>query len=274
MLKSLGYQLYACGNRPLPPQIVFAGNTYRLREVLKHDFFAATALYQAKSPKNSAPEKIVLKLSRQQYFLGLPLEWLGEIICSHEISILRRLSHLGGTPRFLSRYGKVGMLYRYIEGESLDDRKDLPDDFFDELEQLIKKIHTEEIAYLDMNKKGNILLGSDGRPYLIDFQISLHIHKRFLLFPRLSLHLRKILRQADRYHLLKHKRRYRPDSMTPRQKALSYEKSAAIRIHRFLTGPARKLRRVFLGYLYKNGYLHTRIDGRRNSEDDPAKYLR
>ena len=41
-----------------------------------------------------------------------------------------------------------------------------------QLHDLLREIHRRNVAYVDTNKPENILLGDDGRPYLIDFQIS------------------------------------------------------------------------------------------------------
>ena len=49
------------------------------------------------------------------------------------------------------------------------------DTFFDELAELVSWLHERHMAYVDLNKRQNILMGDDGRPYLIDFQISLHL---------------------------------------------------------------------------------------------------
>jgi len=117
-------QLYACGKKPLPQKIVFDGDTYRLQKVFKHDFFAATALYElpkiSKSAKTQNPNKIILKLNRSQHLLGLPLAWLGEFLCRHQVDILQRLKNLRGIPHFLSHYGKTGFIYEFIEGQRLD----------------------------------------------------------------------------------------------------------------------------------------------------------
>lgn len=253
MQGSLRRQLYACGREAVPMQIVCCQNTYRLRRVLKHDFFAATALYElCKKGQNAgtpSPPKIVLKLSREQHFLGLPLAWLGELLCSHQISVIRRLSHLQGTPHFICRYGKVGLIYQYIEGDSLDGDNELPDNFFDELLELLRRIHGCNIVYLDMNKRDNIILGSDGRPYLIDFQISLHIGERTLISRRLSAYLRDTLKKADIYHLFKHKRKLAPESLRPEEQPLSRPTISLIQLHRLAATPLRKLRRALLKHL-------------------------
>jgi serine/threonine protein kinase len=270
----LGYLLYACGRNGLPRHIEFEGRRYDLREVLKHDFFAGTALYasEARSPdeQEARPAKIVLKLSRRNHLLGLPLSWLGERISAHEISILRRLAHLQGTPRLLSRYGKTGFIYEYIEGHSLKEQPELPDDFFDQLLELLLHIHQRNVVYLDMNKRSNILVGTDGSPHLIDFQISTHIGEHALFSRRLSNYLRQALQQADIYHLFKHKRRLSPDLLSPQEKVLSHQMSGLIRAHRLVATPLREFRRALLRLLYARGLLVPEENGPGTCETEPS----
>jgi hypothetical protein len=264
MQGSLRNQLYACGSKAAPGQIVCGESTYRLQKVLKHDFFAATALYElCKKGQNAdiaTPPKIVLKLSREQHLLGLPLAWLGELLCSHQIFVLRRLNHLRGTPRFICRYGKRGLIYQYIEGDLLDGDNELPDNFFDKLLELLRQIHGCNIVYLDMNKRDNIILGSDGQPYLIDFQISLHIDERTLISRHLSTYLRDALKRADIYHLFKHKRKLAPKSLRPEEQPLSRPTISLIQLHRLAATPFRKLRRALLKRLKAEDPVATQND--------------
>lgn len=270
-LRALGYQLYACGRKGLPKQITLDGKTYHLRQVFKHDFFAATALYEKDRQQESEsqyPPKIILKINRQEHFLGLPLAWLGELFCRHQISILRHLSDVPGIPRFLSRYGRTGFTYEYIEGRCLDGQQDLSEDFFDELLGLIKEVHRRNIAYLDMNKRDNIIVGDDSKPHLIDFQISLYIDERALISRRLSGYLRESLQSTDIYHVFKHKRWLRPELLKPHEKALSHHSSSKlIKWHRLAAWPFRKLRRRFLGYLVSKGILNKEECNGHNGEN-------
>ena len=259
MLKTLGNQLYACGRKGPPDEILVEGCKYRLSHVFKHDFFAATARYEAasQSKTTAAPAKIILKLNRQHSFFGLPMLWLGRLISRHELSILRRLSHLSQVPHVLSEYDRAGFIYGYIEGCPLSNYPDLPKDFFDKLNALLRKVHDCNIIYLDTDKRSNILIGADNEPYLIDFQISLHIDDRKLIWKSPSKYVRDTLQESDFYHLFKHKRRLRPDLLTPQEKTLSRNKSSLIQLHRMTATPLRRLRRTFLKFLREKGVLRT-----------------
>jgi hypothetical protein len=274
MSNKIGHQLRACGRYPLPEKITVAGLTFEQVCIFKHDFFAATALYErAKGSDNSVvPQKMVLKVGRHADLLGIPLAWLGELLCCHEWRILTLVQGMPGIPKLSGRHGKTGFVYEYIEGCSLDERPKLPDDFFDQLESLLEQIHARRIAYVDMNKRGNILLGRNGTACLIDFQISFHIPRRLFGSQFLADCLLNHLRKEDLYHLGKHKRRLRGDLMTAEQIAASRRISGVIALHRTVTRPLTGLRRAVLKYLFRTGRLAPPDPLHYSPETDPARW--
>jgi len=270
------HQLRAWGRYKWPHQIKIAGHSYQQTKVLKHDFFALTALYEcletASQSYKKPPAKIVLKLARRSDFLGMPLGWLGRLITEHEISILTRLEHIQQVPRFLARCGDTGFTYEYIEGQSLDENPPLPNDFFNRLEDILRKIHACRIAYIDLNKRGNILLGHDNRPYIIDFQISYHFPSLPFPFRQISDFILKGFQREDFYHLLKHKRRYAGHLMEEEQIDASRQKSLWIRAHRKTTRPLTRLRRKILHFLFRTDRLIIDDIAAQNPESNPARW--
>jgi len=277
MKSGIGYQLIAWGRYELPQRLILDQTDYSFVRVFKHDFFAATLLFE-KSDKDTQHKNnerhIVLKLGRRVDFLGIPLGWLGRALIEHEIAILRYLQQITGIPRLLGRYGKWGFMYKYIPGVSLDQRPEIPDEFFDRLDEFIKQIHHQRVAYVDMNKQGNIILADDGRPGMIDFQISWHIPQRLLGCRRISSFILAVLQREDRYHLLKHKRRMRRDLMDEQQLKNSRRTSGWIAFHRAGTRPLTKLRRRILGYLFKRGRLVTDESVTHSPETDPTRWTK
>jgi hypothetical protein len=258
MKRVLGAQFYACGAKDLPGEITIEGSSYSFVRELKHDFFAATGLYHLNNGDGSngeIPKKVVLKVSRQQNLLGLPMRWLGAGICEREITNIRRVADLGRVPRLLSSYGRGGMIYEYIEGRGLDQTQELSEDFFEKLRRLLKELHRRNIVYVDMNKRDNVIVGRDGEPYLIDFQISVHLPQRILISRRLSDRLFNVLKRADIYHLYKLKRKIQPQYLTDEERRISRQKTGLIKLHRLYATPFRELRRSFKRFLRKRGYL-------------------
>jgi hypothetical protein len=256
--------MYACGKDGPPEEITCGGRKWILETLFKHDFFACTARYQCSETNEFA----VLKIGRIVSFLGLGLRWLGVRLCKRELKVLKRLQDFDQVPQIIGTFGRTGFLYSYIEGKSLDEKPVLPDDFFDELMKLLGQIHARDICYIDMNKRGNILLGDDYRPHMIDFQISKHIPGKSLAW------LREYLQKEDIYHLLKHKRKFRPDLLTDEEKERLEKVSWPIRVHRAVTRPLQYLRRGFLRHLYKKDILRTDSTTERSPENDPSRFLK
>ena len=128
-------------------------------------------------------------------------------------------------------------------------------EFYSELEELIRRSHARRIAFVDLHKHENILVGLDGRPHLIDFQISLWLPSWKPLDPALAM-----LQTSDRYHLAKHIYKSRPELCTPEQSALAERRPWWIRLHRLLAVPFRRFRRWFLvqrGIRVGTGKSHT-----------------
>lgn len=241
--------LTALGRRSLPLEIEVEGQCYTRRRVFKNDFFAVTALYE------SDREKVILKVGRRASLLLLPMGWIGRILAAREQAAMHRLAGIEGIPRFIGRWEKTGIVRVFLEGEPLKRGMAVPDDFFPRLAALVEAIHQRGMAYVDLEKPENVLLGSDGRPYLFDFQISWLLPRRLggELWPARV--VRGWLQAGDRYHVRKQQRRIRPDQLTEEQRAASYERPWYLRAHGIVTRPLTWARRRFLD----------RVDPRRNS---------
>lgn len=242
------YAMRALGKGGLPPQLTVGGAPWRMVRTVKHDFFAATGFYE-----NATGRLAVLKMSRSADFAGFPLAWIGRWLCRREVRFYNRLSDLPNVPRVLGLVGRNGFLHDYVQGRPLKKGKPVPDGFFRQLTDLLKEMHRRDVAYVDTNKPENILLGDDGRPHLIDFQISWDLHE--LGDWRLNRWWLRRLQREDFYHILKHKSRLRPDEMTAEEQARAEHRSPLIRLHRFLTKPYFKFRRRTFQRLRASGRL-------------------
>jgi hypothetical protein len=229
--------LKALGEDQPPGLFSLAGRQYRRLAVLKHDFFAATALYQG-----SDGSKAILKLGRTKEMLALPLDWLGRWLTGRERAAYAAIADLPAVPKLLGSVGQNGFVHAYVEGHPLQRHERVGDQFFDQLANVIDQLHRRDMAYIDLEKRENILVGDDGRPYLIDFQISLRL-TGWWARRRVARWLLGAFQRGDTYHLLKHKRRHRPDLMTEQECAAVKRRSLALRIHRTVATPLTALRR-------------------------------
>ncbi len=204
--------LYALPEGRMPEAVSCRQKRYELVETFKHDFFAATGVYR--DPRGNLA---VLKINRVTDLAGIPLDWIGRLLARREIAMYRRMSGVAGVPRLIGPVGPTALMHDFVPGHPLGRREQVCDAFFDQLRGLLNEAHKRHMAYVDLNKRQNILMGDDGRPYLIDFQIALYLPPvgwtRFAPFRWLLTRFQ----QADWYHVLKHKRRLRPDQMTARR---------------------------------------------------------
>ncbi len=246
--------LGALGKGAPPERFELDGATYRLEQVFKVDFFAATALYAG------ARGRVVLKLGRTAPLFLFPMQWLGRALARHEARLYRLVADLDGIPRFLGEWGPTGFVHEYVEGRPLQPKEHVPDDFFERLRELVAGLHARHIAYADLEKNENILLDAQGRPALIDFQISWHWPPdprdrrgaSGFLPHALGQWILTSLQGSDWYHLQKHRRRHRRDQMTAEEIAQSYVLQPSIRWHRRLNRPFQRVRRGLL--LWLTGY--------------------
>jgi hypothetical protein len=242
------YALRALGRNGLPEMVEAGGVKYQLTQTVKHDFWAATGFYL---DENGA--KAVLKIGRLEPYAGVPLDWAGKFLCRRELRFYRALADVENVPAVLGEIGTTGFLHEYVEGRPLSRKDPVPDAFFSELMALMQQLHQRRIAYVDANKPENILLGDDGRPHLIDFQISWDLHElgdwwgnRWWL---------RRLQESDVYHVLKHKKRMRPDQTSDEERARVEKRGVLINLHRFLTKPYHKMRKAYFKRLKDSGRL-------------------
>jgi serine/threonine protein kinase len=168
-------------------------------------------------------------------------------MASYEACVIQRLHDLPGVPRLLGRYGAFGIVHEHVPGKPLTRDSEVNEEFFPALRHLLTRIHERGVAYIDLEKPGNILLGGDGLPYLIDFQIAFFWPERFLGGTWPLRLVRRMLQKSDMYHLRKHWRRVRPDQLSRKQIAASRCKPWPVRLGNMLFAPLKKLRRMIQG---------------------------
>lgn len=248
--------LSALGGADLPASVTFASERYEHRRTFKHDFFAATGLYES-----AAQKRIVVKIGRVAPAFGIPLRWIGRILTDHESRLYQLAQGIPGVPEFTGRFGATGLAHAYIEGRPLAKGDVPPDDFFPRLAALLEALHEREAAYVDLEKRENVLLGEDGRPYLIDFQISWHVPANRGGRTDFFRMIRGMLQSSDRYHLYKHWRRMRPDQLQGVVAARFGRPPLWIRWHRAIFRPLTLIRRQVLVWLGERSSIRVRSPG-------------
>lgn len=241
-------KLFRALGKAEPPQEVQIGDTrYQLLEILKHDSWAATAIY------HSEEEKIICKFNRQQAIGLFPMRWLGRRLANRENYLLRRLTDLPNVPDYRGPVTVNGQVlpnvasHVFVEGHPLQQGEQLSDAFFHDLQETLAVMHTRGIAYVDLHKAENILVGDDRRSYLIDFQVCF-IRPANSLLARLMMGVERALQQMDYYHYRKHLCVHRPDlsGCTIAEFNQGNERPWWLNVHRTVAVPLRTLRRRLL----------------------------
>src|SRR5664279_3442205 len=114
--------------------------------------------------------------------------------------------------------GRQALVRGFINGVALQQAKPTGDVvYFRSARQALHRLHRGGICHNDLAKEQNWLRGVDGRAYLTDFQLAACFKKRGRLF--------RIAAYEDLRHMLKHKRSYAPDALTPKERKILAHKS-------------------------------------------------
>src|SRR6516162_4551506 len=129
--------------------------------------------------------------------------------------------------------------------------------YFRSAKAALHRLHRAGICHNDLAKEQNWLVGRDSRAYLTDFQLAACFAARGRLF--------RIAAYEDLRHLLKHKRTYVPDALTPKERKILARKSLVASIW-LMTG--KKVYRAITRGLFN--FTDREGGGRRLVNDAPV----
>jgi serine/threonine protein kinase len=170
---------------------------------------------------------------------------VGPILIRREYGALRKLLGVSGIPQAVARIDRYAFAIKHVAGVSLD--RTLPnaltDEFYARLRAVIDDMHRHGVAHCDLRSRGNVMLGNDGAPYVIDFAACVFLGRGLnpffkWLFGQFVL--------ADRNAVLRIKQRLSPDLLSEDEKTelatpLPYERPA-----RFIGETIRRVTRKLL----------------------------
>lgn len=137
------------------------------------------------------------------WWLRLPAWWLAR----REALALARVHGLPAMPQLLGWDGRC-LDRSYLEGAAMYQRPPRGDiAYFRRARRLLQLLHRRGVAHNDLAKEANWLVLADGSPGVIDFQLATHGRPRSPWM--------RLLAREDLRHLLKHKRTYCPQALTP-----------------------------------------------------------
>ena len=198
---------------PLPKQDIAAlSTTWTEGVLLKRDVFSTVE--RGRFRTNGTEVDAVLRRLDQ-------VPWWSYLVARHlferERKALARARDLNVGPKLLWG-GRSALVRGFIDGVALHLAKPYGDrDYFLSAKRALHRLHRAGICHNDLAKEQNWLRGSDGRAYVTDFQLAACFNRRSRLF--------RIAAYEDLRHLLKHKRTYAPDLLTPCERKILARKS-------------------------------------------------
>jgi RIO-like serine/threonine protein kinase len=171
--------------------------------------------------------------------------WLARRLLLREARALAALDGIGGVPVLLEQ--RRNELQRsYIEGQPLHVARTRDAAYFSAAARLLRRLHRAGVCHNDLAKEPNLLVRDNGAPGIIDFQLAWYSRGRSRAF--------RIAAYEDIRHLLKHKRSYRPDLLTARERRILANPSPASRLFRSTVKPAYLfVTRRLLGWADREG---------------------
>jgi RIO-like serine/threonine protein kinase len=101
---------------------------------------------------------------------------LGRWLTHREARAWAALAGHSCVPRFVGQLDALALAAEYRPGRAVTRRlarEELPPGFLARLEAAIAELHAHGVVHLDLHHQGNVLLGDDGAPVLLDFASAL-----------------------------------------------------------------------------------------------------
>jgi len=143
---------------------------------------------------------------------------IGRFLVWREKKAYERLKGVMGVPTFYRVIEGLALVIEEIPGkniESMETVVNLPNTFFEDLQVLVEAIHERGLAHCDLKRAPNIILGDDGKPYILDWAASIS-NKEFGFFP-LSLIYERFIHD-DLNAIIKIRLKHHPEEVSPEEK--------------------------------------------------------
>lgn len=172
-------------------------------QALKADSFGRIALM-----RGDAGVFVRRDLAHVPWWLRFPAWWLAR----REARGLRRVEGLDAVPRLLAWTGRR-LDRSFLDGAAMYQRPPRGDvAYFRAARRRLRALHLRGLVHNDLAKEANWLVLADGSPAIIDFQLASCGDPRSRWM--------RLLAREDLRHLLKHKRTYCPEALTPVERRL------------------------------------------------------
>ena len=185
--------------------------------LLKRDVFSTVERGRFRTDRGEVDA--VLRRLDQVPWWSYGLAWH---LFSRERRALQHTSDLEIGPVLLWA-GRKALVRGFIDGVALHLAKPHGEAaYFRSAREALRKLHRRGVTHNDLAKEQNWLRTGSGEAMLTDFQLATRFASRSALF--------RLAAYEDLRHLLKHKRTYVPEALTPRERKVLARKSLPTRI--------------------------------------------
>ncbi len=159
-------------------------------------------------------ERIWIRRDTRAAHLGV--RWIARAAAAREARVLGALKGVDAVPALLG--WQAGVLERsFMPGIPMQQAKPRDPSYYRAAHRLLKALRARGVVHNDLAKEPNWLQRVDGSPAVVDFQIAWYRPRRGRLF--------RLLAREDLRHLLKHKRTYCPQHLTPTERRVLARRS-------------------------------------------------
>lgn len=185
--------------------------------VLKRDVFSTIERGRFRGP-NGTEEAILRRIDAVPIWTAS----IARLFLRREAAALAIIDDLDIAPRLLEK-GDRWLIRSWRPGLPLNLARPAGNRAWqDSAKRALRQLHRAGITHNDLAKQQNWLVAPDGRAVLTDFQLAFRFRRRSRLF--------RVLAYEDLRHLLKHKRTYLPEALTPMERRILARKSIITRV--------------------------------------------
>ncbi|RLB85934.1 MAG: hypothetical protein DRH24_00385 [Deltaproteobacteria bacterium] len=184
--------------------------------------------------------RVVLKdFSNSKFFYR---NIIGRFLIWREHKAYKKLQGFIGVPVCYGVIDGLALALEEIPSQPLEKHNKnikLSRTFFDDLKNIVDSFHRVGLAHSDLKNGANVLVGDDGRPYIVDWSASIS-QKEFRFFPLNRIYLRFVL--DDYFAIIKLKMRYAPETLTLEERRQYAQRS---HMEKGIRAVRDRLRKVF-----------------------------
>jgi len=204
-------------------------------EILRHSSNTRPVIWVV---EEKGERTVVKDFSNSKFFYR---DIIGRFLIWRERRAYKTLKGLKGIPACYGVIDGLALALEEIPSRSLKKHNKnikLSDTFFDDLKNIVDSFHKRGLAHCDLKNGANVLVGRDGRPYIVDWSASISEKEcRFFLLNRI--YLRFVL--DDYFAVIKLKIRYAPETLTLEEKTQYAHRSPVERGIRVIRDSLRKI---------------------------------